>query len=131
MAVAPRPDFDLAELETSFRGMVLAPGHPAYDEHRRVWNGSVDRFPALIARCAGVADVIGAVAFAQRNALEVAVRGGGHSFPGLSTCDGGLVIDLGAMKGIRVDPQTRTATVQPGALLGDLDREAQAFGLAV
>src|SRR5205814_9951957 len=86
---------------------------------------------AVIARCSGVADGIAAVRFARRANLAVAVRSGGHSFPGLSACDGGIVIDLSPMKGIRVDPIARTATVQAGVLLGDLDRETQAFGLAV
>src|SRR5204862_7246694 len=116
---------------TAFRGAIVRPGDPTYDDHRRVWNGSIDRRPALVARCTGVADVIAAVTFGRRTGLPVAVRGGGHSFPGLSTCDGGIVIDLSPMKGIRVDPIARTATVQAGVLLGDLDRETQAFGLAV
>ena len=120
----------LNALETSFRGQLVRPGDPGYDEHRKVWNGSVDRSPALIARCAGVADVIAALRFARAGGLRVAVRGGGHSFPGQSVCDGGVVIDLGPMKGIRVDPQARTARAQSGVLWGELDRETQAFGLA-
>jgi FAD/FMN-containing dehydrogenase len=121
----------LTELERSFRGQLVRPGDPAYDEQRKVWNGSIDRFPALIARCAGAADVIAAVRFARATGLVVAVRGGGHSFPGLSVCDGGVVIDLGPMNGIRVDPESRTVRAQAGVLLGELDRETQAFGLAV
>jgi hypothetical protein len=121
----------LIELEGSFRGQLVRPGDPTYDEHRQIWNGSISRFPALIARCAGVADVIAAVRFARDTGLPAAVRGGGHSFPGLSLCDGGIVIDLGLMKGIRVDPEARTARAQAGVLLGELDRETQAFGLAV
>jgi hypothetical protein len=120
----------VGELEGSFRGQLVRSGDADYDEHRAIWNGSIDRFPALIARCAGVADVIAAVGFARRAGLTVAVRGGGHSFPGLSVCDGGLVIDLSLMKGIRVDPEARTARVQAGVLWGELDRETQAFGLA-
>jgi FAD/FMN-containing dehydrogenase len=120
-----------AELEAGFRGQLIVPGDPEYDEARNIWNGSIDKFPALVARSAGVADVVAAVRFARRNELTVAVRGGGHSFPGLSTCDGGVVIDLSPMKGIRVDPETRTARAQAGVLLGELDRETQAFGLAV
>jgi hypothetical protein len=121
----------LTELETSFRGELVRPGDPSYDEHRKIWNGSIDRFPALIARCAGIADVIAAVRLARENGLVVAVRGGGHSFPGLSLCEGGIVIDLGLMKGIRVDPEARTARAQAGVLIGEIDRETQAFGLAV
>jgi FAD/FMN-containing dehydrogenase len=121
----------LSELEGSFRGQLVGPGDHGYDEHRRIWNGSIDRFPALIARCAGVADVIAAVRFARQTGIDVAVRGGGHSFPGLSVCDKGIVIDLGPMRGIRVDPEGRTARAQAGVLLGELDRETQEFGLAV
>jgi hypothetical protein len=121
----------LAELSEGFRGDLLCPGDRAYDEHRKVWNGSIDRSPAVICRCLGAADVIAAVRLARRAGLEVAVRGGGHSFPGLSSCDGGVVVDLGPMRGIRVDPDTRTARAQAGVLLGELDRETQAFGLAV
>jgi len=123
-------DTALRELETSFRGQLIQPGHGSYEEHRKIWNGSIDRRPALIARCAGVADVVAALDLAKREDLQVAVRGGGHSFPGLSTCDGGIVIDLSLMRGIRVDPETRTARAQAGALWGDFDHETQAFGLA-
>jgi FAD/FMN-containing dehydrogenase len=118
-------------LRTSFRGEVVSPADAGYEDHRRVWNGSIDRRPGLIARCAGVADVRAAVRFGREHGLVVAVRGGGHSFPGLSVCDGGLLIDLGLMKGIRVDPDAGTARAQAGVLLGELDRETQAFGFAV
>ena len=121
----------LGALRGAFGGELVRPGDPGYDEHRQIWNGSIDRSPALIARCTGVADVIAAVRFAREEGLPTAVRGGGHSFPGLSLCDDGVVIDLGPMKGIRVDPRTRTVTAQAGALLGELDRETQPFGLAV
>jgi hypothetical protein len=120
----------LRELETSFRGQLIRPGDGSYEEHRKIWNGSIDRRPALIARCAGVADVIAALGLAKRAGLQVAVRSGGHSFPGLSMCDGGIVIDLSQMRAIRVDPETRTARTQAGALWGDFDHETQAFGLA-
>ena len=120
----------LRELETSFRGQLIRPGDGRYEEHRKIWNGSIDRRPALIARCAGVADVIAALGLAKRAGLQVAVRSGGHSFPGLSMCDGGIVIDLSLMRAIRVDPETRTARTQAGALWGDFDHETQAFGLA-
>jgi hypothetical protein len=121
----------LAELSASFEGELLRPGDVTYDRHRRVWNGSIDRYPALIARCRGVADVIAALRFARNTELPVAVRGGGHSLPGHSVCDGAIVIDLGLMKRVRVDPEARTATAQAGVLLGELDAATQAFGLAV
>jgi FAD/FMN-containing dehydrogenase len=121
----------IAELAASFGGDLITPDHPSFDERRRVWNGSIDRSPALIARCRGVADVIAAVRFARGRGVPVAVRGGGHSFPGHSVCDDGLVIDLSPMKGIRVDPDRRTVRAQAGTLLGELDRETQQFGLAV
>jgi FAD/FMN-containing dehydrogenase len=128
---SPMGALDIAALQGGFRGELLRPQDPGYEDARKVWNGSIDRFPALIARCAGVADVIAAVKFAKDNGLLVAVRGGGHSFPGLSVCDGGIVIDLSLMKGIRVDPESRTVRAQAGVLLGELDRETQEFGLAV
>ena len=121
----------LGELSSSFAGELVTPGHPTYEEHRRIWNGSIDRRPNVIARCAGVADAIDAVRCARRHGLLVAIRSGGHSYPGLSVCDSGMVIDLSQMKGIRVDPEARTARAQAGVLLGDMDRETQAFGLAV
>ncbi|HEX8855237.1 MAG TPA: FAD-binding oxidoreductase [Thermoleophilaceae bacterium] len=120
----------LKDLEGSFRGELVRPGDPSYDEHRKVWNGSIDRQPALIARCTGVADVIAAVKFCRRIGLPVAVRSGGHSFPGHSVCDEGIVIDLRPMQGIVVDPVARTARAQAGVLWGELDRETQQFGLA-
>jgi FAD/FMN-containing dehydrogenase len=120
-----------ARLEQSFCGELVRPGDPSYDLHRKVWNGSIDRRPALIARCNGVPDVVSALAFARRTGLVVAVRGGGHSFPGLSVCDSGMVIDLGSMKKIRVDPAGGTVRAEAGVLLRELDRATQAFGLAV
>src|SRR5947209_601924 len=120
----------VAELEAGLRGQIVGRDDPTYDEHRKIWNGSIDRRPALIVRCAGVADVIAAVKFGRRTRLPVAVRGGGHSFPGLSVADDALLIDLSLMKGVRVDPAARTARVQAGVLLGELDKETQAFGLA-
>jgi FAD binding domain/Berberine and berberine like len=121
----------LSELEASFAGDLVRPGDAPYDEHRAVWNGSTGRRPALIARCACAADVSAAVTFARRTGLPLAIRGGGHSFPGLSVCDDGVVVDLGPMKGIVVDPQARTATAEAGVLLGELDGKTQASGLAV
>jgi FAD/FMN-containing dehydrogenase len=120
----------LAELHAGFRGRIVGRDDPDYDEHRKIWNGSIDRRPAVIARCAGVADVMAAVKFARKHGLLVAVRSGGHSFPGLSVADDAFLIDLSLMKGVRVDPDARTARVQAGVLLGELDRETQPFGLA-
>ena len=117
--------------QLALRGYVARPGDPSYDVDRKIWNGSFDRNPAMIIRCAGVSDVIAAVKSGRTSDLPVAVRSGGHSFPGLSMAEGGLVIDLSLMKGVRVDPESRTARVQAGVLLGELDRETQAFGLAV
>jgi FAD/FMN-containing dehydrogenase len=119
-----------SELATRLRGELLRPEEPAYDQARRVWNGMIDRRPALIARCTGVADVIEAVNFARRHDLLVAVRGGSHNVAGTAVCDGGLMIDLSGMKGIHVDPQARAARAQPGVLWGELDRETQVFSLA-
>ncbi len=121
----------LTELSRAFYGELVTAGHAAYHEHRRVWNGSIDRHPALIARCSDASDVVAAVRYARTVNLPVAVRSGGHSFPGLSVCDDGIVIDLGPMKGIRVDAHSRTVRVQAGVLLGELDHATQALGLAV
>jgi FAD/FMN-containing dehydrogenase len=126
----PLDEAALAELESPFRGELVRRDDATYDAQRKVWNGSIDRRPALIARCAGVADVIASVRFCRRHGLPIAVRSGGHSFPGLSVADDACVIDLGLMKGVRVDPEARVARVQAGVLLGELDRETQAFGLA-
>src|ERR687897_2999939 len=128
---SPLGALDIARLQNGFRGELLRPGDPGYEDARRVWNGSISRFPALIARCAGVADVIAAVRFAKDNGLLVAVRGGGHSYPGLSVCDGGGFLEPSPVQGIPVDPGTRTGRAQAGVLLGELDRETQEFGLAV
>jgi FAD/FMN-containing dehydrogenase len=123
-------DGDIAGLRSSVRGQVVVGGEPGYDEARRVWNGNVDRRPALVVRCQGPADVQQAVNFARALGLLVSVRGGGHSAPGYGTNDGGVVIDLSPMKGIRVDPDARTVTAQGGVLWRELDHETQAFGLA-
>ena len=117
------------ELKSRLRGPLLRDGDGGYEQARMVWNGNIDRGPALIARCAGVADVIDAVNFARANNRLVAVRGGAHSAAGHGTCDGGIVIDLSQMRGLRVDPENRTAQAQAGVLWGDLDRDAEAFGL--
>src|ERR1700755_262258 len=119
------------ELRESVRGACFAPGDPGYDDARTIWNAMFDdRFPALVVQCAGVADVGRAVQFARRGGLEAAARGGGHSIPGFSSSDGGIVIDLGPMKGVRVDPRARRATAQAGLQWNELDHETQAFGLA-
>ena len=130
-SIKPLNETALTNLRGSFAGELVRPEDSSYAEHRRVWNGAIDRHPALIARCARVADVVAALRFAREQDLPVAVRGGGHSFPGLSVIDDGVVIDLGLMKGIRVDPETRVASVQAGVLIGELDQETQRVGLAV
>jgi hypothetical protein len=113
-----------------FHGELIAPDHPGYDDARAVWNGTVDRRPRLIARCTGAADVASAVRFARDRDVEIAVRGGGHNVAGTAVCDGGIVIDLSAMRAVTVDPAARTARVQGGALWADVDHETQAHGLA-
>jgi FAD/FMN-containing dehydrogenase len=112
------------------RGELLRPGDEGYDGARTVWNGNIDRYPAMIARCHGVADVMASVNFARENDLLVAVRGGGHNAAGHGTCDGGIVIDLRPMRGIRVDPVRKVATVEPGCTWAEFDHETLAFGLA-
>ena len=124
------PGASIKELAAALRGQLLLDGSAGYDDARHLWNGSIDRHPALIARCAGAADVAAAVRFARAHDLLVAVRGGGHSLSGQSVCDGGLMIDLSPMRSVRVDPISRSARVEPGVSLGQFDREAQAFGLA-
>jgi FAD/FMN-containing dehydrogenase len=114
----------------AFAGTLLTPESPGYDDARRIWNGAIDRRPAFIARCTQATDVAAALAFARRHDLAVAVRGGGHSIPGWSVCDGGLVVDLTEMKTVRVDPAARIAEVQPGVTWGEFDAAAQAHGLA-
>jgi hypothetical protein len=118
------------EFKASLQGALLRPGDVGYDDARKVWNGMIDRRPALIACCRGVADIINSVNFARTHRLLVAVRGGGHNVAGNAVCDGGLMIDLSLMRSVRVDPARRTARVEPGATWGEFDRETQAFGLA-
>ncbi len=123
------------EFVEAFRGGLRGPSFLAadagYEEARAIWNGSIDKHPAIIARCSGVADVIDAVNFAREQGILVAVRGGGHNVAGNSLCDGGIVIDLGAMNAVRVDVVARRVRAGGGAMIGDIDRESQAFGLAV
>jgi FAD/FMN-containing dehydrogenase len=116
--------------KTSLRGALLCAGDAGYDAARQVWNGMIDKRPALIARCAGTADVLQCVRFAREHDLLVSVRGGGHNYAGKAVCDDGLMIDLSPMKGLRVDPTQQTARAQAGLRLGEFDRETQAFGLA-
>src|SRR5712692_6638364 len=118
------------ELASHLRGALLRPGDAGYEQALRVYNGMIEKRPALIAHCRDVADVIAAVNFAREHELTLAVRGGGHSGPGLGTCDDGLVIDLSGMKGIRVDPSARTARVEGGCTWGEVDHATHAFGLA-
>ncbi|MDB5782175.1 FAD-binding oxidoreductase [Caballeronia mineralivorans] len=117
-------------LKSKLRGTVLQPGDAGYDEARTVWNATIDRRPAMIVRCAGTADVMAALGFARDSGLLLSVRGGAHNIAGSAVCDDGLVIDLSAMKSVRVDPAAKRAYVEPGATLADFDHEAQAFGLA-
>jgi FAD/FMN-containing dehydrogenase len=121
---------DLEPLRDSIRGPLIAPDDAGYDAARAIWNGAIDRRPAGIARCTGVADVVAAVRFARERDLLVAVRSGGHGVGGHALCDDGLVIDLSPMKGIRVDPAARITRAEAGVLWGELDRETQLHGLA-
>jgi FAD/FMN-containing dehydrogenase len=124
-------DATVEQLRKSVDGEVITPSDPAYEEARKVWNGMIDRRPALIVRCASSPDAAAAVGFGREHDLVVAVRGGGHSTPGYSTCDDGVVVDLSAMNKVEVDSEARTARVQGGATWGDLDGATQEHGLAV
>lgn len=119
------------QLGASLRGTLYRKGDDGYDDARTIWNAMIDRKPALIVRCAGVADVQTAIRFASANQLLTAVHGGGHNIAGNAVCDGGLMIDLSQMNNVQIDPVNKRAHVGPGATLGDLDHESQAFGLAV
>jgi FAD/FMN-containing dehydrogenase len=121
---------DVDRLRRSVDGQVMLPGEDGYDSARALWNAMVDRRPAVVVRCASSADVAASVDFSRSNDLEVGIRCGGHSVLGISVPDGGLLIDLSGLRAVRVDPYARRAWVQGGALLGDLDRAAQQFGLA-
>ncbi len=126
-AIAPNT---VEDLRARLRGPVLVPGGPSYDEARSVWNAMIDRRPGFIARCLGVADVVASVNFARERGLALSIKGGGHNISGLAVCDGGVMLDMSLMRGVWVDPVTRTAHAQPGCLLGDVDRETQVHGLA-
>jgi FAD/FMN-containing dehydrogenase len=121
---------DASELRSSIRGQVILPGDEAYDVARKVYNGMIDKRPAAIVRCTDAADVVGAITFARAHDLPVAVRGGGHSGPGLGVCEGGLVVDLSPMKGVFVDAAARTARVGGGCTWGEVDHATHPFGLA-
>ena len=115
---------------SGFRGELITADHADYDMTRAVWNGAVDRRPRLIARCSGTADAAAAVCYARDHDLEIAARGGGHNVAGTAVCDDGIVVDLSVMRAVWVDPGSRTAWVQGGALWGDVDHETQVYGLA-
>jgi FAD binding domain/Berberine and berberine like len=121
---------DIAHLRSRFRGALLMPGEEGYEEARRIWNGAIDRRPALIARCAGADDVAEAVRFARERELLVSVRGGGHAVAGYAVCDDGLMIDLSLMKAVSVDPQARTARAAGGLIWSEFDKATQPHGLA-
>src|SRR5436190_2209961 len=125
------PLVDIQSLKVAFHGELFEPADSGYNDARRIWNASVDKHPALIARCSGVADVIAALKFARENNLLTAIRGGGHNVGGRALCDGGIVLDLSRMRGIHVDAEAKRVRVQPGVLLGELDRETHVYGMAV
>src|SRR5689334_1177184 len=130
MSTLIAPTLDTAGLAQEIRGHLVHPGDADYDSARSVWNGMIDRRPALVVRCGGAADVIAGLRFAREHDLTVAVRGGGHNVAGFGTCDDGIVLDLSPMKSVRIDPRSRTARVGGGVLWREFDQEAQAFGLA-
>lgn len=120
----------VADFRQTLRGNVCLPQEAGYDEARTIWNAMINRHPGAVVRCRGAADIVAAVRFAREHGLLLAVRGGGHNIAGNAVCEGGLLIDLSLMRSVRVDRTSRTARVEPGATLGDFDKEAQAFGLA-
>jgi FAD/FMN-containing dehydrogenase len=120
----------LDAFRTRLRLPLLLSGEPGYDESRALWNAMIDRRPALVARCLGIADVIASVNFAREQGIVMSIKGGGHNIAGLAACDGGLMLDMSAMRGVWVDTADRIARAQPGCLLGDVDRETQVHGLA-
>jgi len=122
---------EIEEFRERLHGKLIGVSDASYDEARKIWNGMIDRKPGLIVRCAGADDAVAAVRFVRDHGLLLSVRGGGHNIAGNGLCDGGLVIDFSHMKAVRVDQAAQTALVEPGATLGDVDRETQAYGLAV
>ena len=131
MVAAAVEESRLEQLKGVFAGRVLQPHDAGYEDARKIHNGLIDQRPAVIARCMGTADVVNAVRFGRESGLEIAVRGGGHSVAGLSTTNGGIVIDLASMKGVHVDSSARTARAQAGVTWQEFDRETALFGLAV
>ena len=122
---------EVLEALDGFSGALYRPGDDGYEDARRVFNGMIDRHPGVIAQCRGTADVVAAVNAARDSGLEIAVRGGGHGVAGHAVCEGGMMIDLSEMRGVHVDPESRTARVEPGVTWAELNREAQLHGLAV
>jgi len=120
----------IQELKSKIRGQVISPTEPDYNKARTIWNAMINKKPGVIVRCSGVADVITSVNIARDSNLLLAVHGAGHNIAGNSICDGGIMIDLSQMNSVRIDPKSKKAYVEPGAILGDFDHEAQAFGLA-
>src|SRR5262245_4535110 len=131
MKEQPMGAMDITQLRARVRGTIIQPGDGEYDSARKVYNGMIDKRPALIVRCVDTADVIAAVNYARANEMLTAIRGGGHNGGGLGSCDDGLVIDLSGMKGVRVDPAARTVRVAGGAVWGEVDHATHPFGLAV
>jgi FAD/FMN-containing dehydrogenase len=121
----------LSDFRSKIRGRSYMKGDEGYDESRKIWNGMIDKYPAVIVKCSGTADVINTVKFARQQGIRVSVRGGGHNVSGNAICEGGIVIDLSQMRSVRVDAEKKRVRVSGGALLGDIDHETQAFGLAV
>jgi hypothetical protein len=127
---ADLPEAELQSFRAAFKGALLAPHDPAYEDVRKIWNAMIDRRPGLIARCTGTADVVQAVQFARKHRLLTSVRGGGHNIAGLAVCEGGLMIDMSVLRGVWVDAARGTAVAQAGCTLGDVDRETQLHGQA-
>jgi len=132
-SITPEPfsQTEMAALRSHLRGRACTRSDPGYDEARTIWNAMIDRHPRIVVRCVGAGDVIEAVRFANAHDLEISIRGGGHNIGGNAVGEGGLMIDLSPMKSVRVDPKAKRAWVEPGATLGDVDRETQHFGLVV
>jgi FAD/FMN-containing dehydrogenase len=124
------PEDTIRKFKESLRGELILSEETGYDDARSVWNAMIDRRPALIARCLGVADVVASVNFAREQGLVLSIKGGGHNIAGLAVCEGGLMLDMSRMRGVWVDPMMRTARAQAGCLLGDVERETQLHGLA-